>query len=333
MAKIIKSHLGNFLVICLIFLIVGGWIFSGWPQIWKKPPFPPKIQEAQAALPTWVGIGALSSGTGGRTCGHPIETLQTNDILLLFVETSNEAVIVDGGGGIWAEVTDSPQGTGSSPGGTSLTVFWSRYDGSQAAPTISDSGNHQMCQVIAVRGVITTGNPWDVTAGAVEATSDTSGSIPGDTTTVDDTFIVLAIAIDGPDGNSTANFSDWANTDLGSLAEQGDNRKNSGDGGGIGIATGTLASQGSYAATTVTLANNATKGMMSIALEPPPPTTTITSGTDPATTTVAPESGIADAGAFTFQASADSDSVTALTVILAGAETPYDGMSEVCYKR
>ena len=46
MAKIIRSNLGDFLIVCLIFLVMTGWIFSGWPLIWKKPAFPPKIQEA-----------------------------------------------------------------------------------------------------------------------------------------------------------------------------------------------------------------------------------------------------------------------------------------------
>lgn len=49
MAKIIKNSFHNFLLFCFIFLIVTGWIFSGWPQIWQNPPFPPKVQKAYAA--------------------------------------------------------------------------------------------------------------------------------------------------------------------------------------------------------------------------------------------------------------------------------------------
>ncbi|MBZ9569823.1 hypothetical protein KJA16_02805, partial [Patescibacteria group bacterium] len=49
MAKIIKNALANFLVICLIFLMITVWIFSGWPQIWQKPSIPPEIQEVFAA--------------------------------------------------------------------------------------------------------------------------------------------------------------------------------------------------------------------------------------------------------------------------------------------
>ena len=62
---------------------------------------------------------------------------------------------------------------------------------------------------------------------------------------------------------------------------------------------------------------------------PPAAQITLGTGTDPASATVAPESGIRDAGAFTFQTSAGTDSVIAATVILAGAGTPYEGLSEV----
>ncbi|KKW05881.1 MAG: hypothetical protein UY40_C0007G0020 [candidate division CPR1 bacterium GW2011_GWC1_49_13] len=61
----------------------------------------------------------------------------------------------------------------------------------------------------------------------------------------------------------------------------------------------------------------------------PPVNTTLGSGTDPASATAAPGSGIQDAGAFTFQTGTGTDSITALTVILAGAGTPYNGLSEV----
>ena len=64
MTKIIKNSFGNFLVVLLIFSIVTGWIFSGWPQVWKKPSIPPEIQEVFAATeikkPT---TSTLDSGT------------------------------------------------------------------------------------------------------------------------------------------------------------------------------------------------------------------------------------------------------------------------------
>jgi len=66
MRKVIKNNLptqvllrkilagkGNFFIVLLIFLMVVGWVFSGWPQIWKKPPIPPEIKEVRAATATY----------------------------------------------------------------------------------------------------------------------------------------------------------------------------------------------------------------------------------------------------------------------------------------
>ncbi len=62
MVRIIKNNLGNFLVICLIFLTMTIWIFSGKPQIWKKPAFPPEIQEVRAETQTYdTGSGNWNS--------------------------------------------------------------------------------------------------------------------------------------------------------------------------------------------------------------------------------------------------------------------------------
>jgi len=46
MAKIIKNTFLNFWVILVIFSLVGGWFYSGFPRIWQKPAIPPEIQEA-----------------------------------------------------------------------------------------------------------------------------------------------------------------------------------------------------------------------------------------------------------------------------------------------
>jgi len=166
--------------------------------------------------------------------------------------------------------TNSPQycGTAAGTDGVRLTAFWSRYNGTQGDPTASDSGNHQLGRIIAIRGAVASGNPWDVTAGGVEAVSDTSGSIPGTTTTVTNTLVVTAIAAALPDAAGTANFSSWTNANLTSLTEHTDNTVNAGNGGALGVATGIKATAGAYGNTAVTLANAAYKGMMSIAIKP-----------------------------------------------------------------
>jgi PKD repeat protein len=222
------------------------------------------------SAPTFVAAGTVAAGSGTITPGLPAG-IQTNDILLLFLETANQTITISNqNGGTWAQVTGSPQGTGTVGGSSStmLTVFWSRYNGTQGAPTASDSGNHQIGRIIAVRGCPTSGNPWDVTAGGVDATEDTSGSIPGATTTVANTLVVTAIASSRPDLNGTAAFSAWTNANLTGLTERVDNTTTSSNGGGIGVATGTKATAGAYGATAVTVSEIAFKGLLSIALKP-----------------------------------------------------------------
>jgi hypothetical protein len=218
----------------------------------------------------FVAAGAVKSGTGSISPALP-SGIAVNDILLLFVETANQAVSISNqNGGTWAAVTNSPQGTGTAGGTTAtrLTVFWSRYNGTQGNPTVSDSGNHQLARMVAVRGAVTSGNPWDVTAGGVEATSDTSASIPGATTTVANTLVVVVTAGSLPDASGTSQFSAWTNANLTSLTERTDNSVNSGNGGSLGIATGIKATAGAYGNTAATHANSAVKGMISIAIKP-----------------------------------------------------------------
>ena len=224
---------------------------------------------AGSSTPTFVAAGAVASNAAAITPALPAGIV-TNDILLLFLETANQAISISNqNGGTWTAVASSPQGTGTAGGtaATRLTVFWSRYNGAQGAPTTSDSGNHQVGRIIAVRGCATSGSPWDVTAGGVEATVDTSGSIPGATTTVANTLVVAAIATALPDASGTANFSAWANTNLTSVTERTDNTVTAGNGGGMAIATGAKAAAGACGNTTVTCGTSAVKGMLSLALK------------------------------------------------------------------
>jgi len=259
-----KRKIRRFFKVFLATILMLSWMLASWPRL-PFINFPPEIKKIQAVAPTFVAAGTTVGGTAARSCALPAG-IATDDILLLFIETANQVVTVaNQAGGTWTEVTDSPQSTG----GTSLTVFWSRYNGTQTAPTTSDSGDHQLCVIIGVNGVVTTGDPWDVTAGGVDATSDTSGAIPGDTTTVVDTLVVMAVGGDLPDANSTTEFSGWTNADLSSVTEQVDYANKSGNGGSIGVATGGKASAGAYTTTDVTHATSAVKGMISIALKPP----------------------------------------------------------------
>jgi len=227
------------------------------------------ISVQASGAPTFVAAGSVASGTGTITPALPAG-IAANDILLLFLETSNQAISISNqNGGTWTAVTGSPQGTGTAAASsaTRLTAFWSRYNGTQGAPTTSDSGNHQLGRIVAIRGASTSGNPWDVTAGGVDATADTSGSIPGATTTVTNTLVVAAIATALPDASGTANFSAWANANLAGLTERTDNTVTAGNGGGLAVASGEKGTAGAYGNTAVTCATSARKGLLSIALK------------------------------------------------------------------
>ncbi len=231
-----------------------------------------------SAAPTFQAAGTVQAGTGALTGATAVAwpAHQANDIGLLIIETENQAVTLGTNAVNWTPVANSPQGTGTAggPGATRLTVFWSRAtSGAMGAVGVNDSGDHQRAQIITFRGVITTGNPWDVTAGNVASTTATAVSIPGATTTVANTLVVAIVA--NSTDTTTVQTSGWANASLTGLTERADGNTTAGNGGGFGVATGVMATAGAYNATTATLLTSSVQGRMSIALRPPAPTLTI----------------------------------------------------------
>lgn len=222
------------------------------------------------ATPTFVAAGGFASSIGADSPSLPIGHT-TNDILLLFVQSANQEVTAPTG---YVEVTNSPQGTGTaaSIGSTRLSVFWKRDNGAESDPTVNDSGDHIFVVILAFRGCVTTGNPWNITSGSVKSTESTSTSIPGVTTTVAETLIVAATGF-GID-LSGAQVSNLANAALSGLVEAFDISDTAGRGGGLGIAVGGKAVAGATGNTTATLANSAAEGYLTIALQPPITATT-----------------------------------------------------------
>jgi hypothetical protein len=149
---------------------------------------------------------------------------------------------------------------------TRLWVIWARYDGVFTAPSLGDSGDHNIGRMIAIRGCPTTANPWDVAASAVEATSDTSATWPGVTTTIADTLILEIIAT-GTDVASTANLGALTNATYSNIVEQMDNWVIAGNGGGIGMVTATKATAGATGQSAATLTNASSKALMTVAFK------------------------------------------------------------------
>src|SRR2546430_2163502 len=203
-----------------------------------------------SAAPSFGLAGTSQAGTGTISVSWP--THAANDIGLLVIETDNNAVTLGTNAADWTQVTNSPQGTGT-PGGagalaTRLTVFWSRAtSSSMGAVGVTNTGDHKIGQIITFTGVTRSGNPWDVTAGDVAATTTTAVSIPGATTTVLDTGVV-AIVAHGVDSGSSQTTG-WTNASLASITERADRNTTSGNGGGAGVASGAKATAGAYNAT------------------------------------------------------------------------------------
>lgn len=212
-------------------------------------------------------VGTIAGNANAITPALP-SGWQVGDLLVLFLETANEAVSISIPVSGWTEASNSP--VSEAGGATRLTVFWKRAEISDIDPTTSDSGNHQIGRIIAFTGAITSGDPFDVSISSTDTTSDTSGSASGTTTTVANTMVVVACAVGyNAAANGTAFFSGWTNSNLTDLTEQIDNIRTAGNGGGIGVATGGWASIGDYGTTTFTTASSTTKAMWTAAIKPP----------------------------------------------------------------
>lgn len=254
-----------------VFIILILWFLTGWPVIWQNPRIPPKIKEAHATapIPAYRASGTFTAGTGSITPPYPA-SMAANDVCLLVVTSENEAISLTTANGFAEVPTWSPQsaGTAATDPGSRLAVFWKRTVGGDSAPVVADSGNNTEGVIHCFSGVIPSGNPWDTGAGGNDsAANDTTGTIPGSTTTVDNTLVVL-ITSTSNNGNSTTNFSGWTNANLANIIERQDNSNTAGLGGGSGMAIGEKATAGAYTTTTVTLAATSYKGAISLALKP-----------------------------------------------------------------
>jgi len=68
--KLWTTYFNKFLRISIVFLIILGWIFSGWPQIWQNPQIPPKIQKTQAVT-TITKTWSFDANTESWTASTP----------------------------------------------------------------------------------------------------------------------------------------------------------------------------------------------------------------------------------------------------------------------
>ena len=224
------------------------------------------------ALPTYVESGTLATGTANVTPSSGANTA-VDDILICVAQSENQAIVVGTPNG-FVEIGNSANkaaGTAGVDPACRIHVSWKRAtaSGTNTGPTITDPGDHCVAIIHTFRGAITTGDPWDIIAeGNDSGANDTSGLVPGGTTTVADCLIIL---IDGSSRNatSTTNWTWTTNADLVNFTERQDNTHTVGLGGGFSLATGEKASVGLFASTINTHGATSFKGAQMIALKPP----------------------------------------------------------------
>lgn len=268
------------------------------------------------AAPVFQAAGtAQAAGAAAITVPWPAHAV--DDIAFLVVESGTDVGLATANG--FVRIPDIPQTTTSPI--TVLDVYWCRATStSMASPVTNASINHIYGLIVTARGAIATGDPWNVTSGGISNLNNAALSATGDTTTVAD-CLVFFFAARGTD-DAAAQYSGEACAGLTSLTEQHDAGTAIGNGGGLGIWTGVIATAGAYGPLTATLAANATDAFASIALKPPVGgDATVTPAVVPTVTTV-PTPTILAASNVTPTVVATVSTVPTPSVIAASNVTP-----------
>jgi hypothetical protein len=223
------------------------------------------------AAPTFLGTGTVAAGIAAITPALPTGfTFQTDDLIIGIGECAGGAVfpaasIASNG---FAHVNGLSPVTQDTQ--TTLSVIWRRWTAGLTAHSWGDSGNHNIGRYAAFRGVTTVGNPWNQVASGVESIANNSAEWPAVTTTVAECLVLLILSTGfDPAAASTTNFGLPSGGNLTGIAEHIDNWTETGTGGGVGMASGTLATATTLVTPTATMGTTDTKAYMTLALAPP----------------------------------------------------------------
>lgn len=189
-----------------------------------------------------------------------LPTHKLNDLILVGIETANEAVpatafTANG----YTEVTGAGgppvgQGTAAGSNATRLTLYWRRAANNTMPPVyVADSGDHQAAFAAIITNANTTVDPpWEISANIRQTTNTTTLNFNSLTTTNANTLIVHVAGVDTD--STSAQVSGPTNASLSNLTEHTDIFTNAQDGGGIVFISGGKAVAGSTGNTTATLA-------------------------------------------------------------------------------
>lgn len=212
---------------------------------------------------THTADGAATSGLTSLTPALPAG-FAVDDWHLLVVQTSNQDPGAITG---WTPVTALVgSGTAAASGSVGIRAYWRFAHAGDTAPTVPDSGDHQLAWITGFRGVDKT-NPISAFASNTAASS-TTVTIPAVTSTIGNCF-VIGLNANSVDSNTTqiTSFAAAGLTSVNTLTTTSTNA-NSGTGGGVQGAYGTLATPGSSGTFTATQGTASVQARLTIAIQP-----------------------------------------------------------------
>jgi hypothetical protein len=199
-----------------------------------------------------VTVGTPTSDIGTVTPGLPFG-VTLNDILFLIMQVREGPpdfvpAITDTAGGTWTAFTQAAPAVN----GPRLAVWWARYNGTQTAPTLSDSGDHGFAVIVGVRGALISGSPINVSLVGGAVFAETTTTLSSITSSAANCLVLAIVGLEGPDWDGSNNFSNWTNSVSGVMTEVLDQSSSAGVGGSIGVAYVIQASAGVTGTTTNT---------------------------------------------------------------------------------
>lgn len=232
------------------------------------------INGTTPTAPYYVATAPITVTNSVGTLTPTLPPHQSGDIITVFLAGSGQNNYSLSTANGFAEVSSSPQHDSSSGLNARVHAYWVRADsttmaangGQMPAPTIGDvaGDGSKLVTAVVIRGAVSSGSPFDVTAGNT-ATTATAVSIPGGTTTSTNRLVIGAVAANVD--TTTPQLVDWTNADLTELAGQVNYSTNSGAGVTLGVFTGRKATASAFGATTSTLSTTSPQARITLVVK------------------------------------------------------------------
>jgi hypothetical protein len=199
-----------------------------------------------AHYPTVVSVSTIDSNAAsithniGGTLGGANVTKNPGDLIMVFLESANQAFTAPVGGG-YTQLTANGTGTAGAAAATRLTIFYKISNGTETTYVTGDSGDHQTVFSLIIR-YVDRENPINVSAGAAVAAPPVATATitwSAVTPTRPECMIINAAAFDR-DANLNPYITagnEPTNANLTNITSRVNRTFNTGSGGGLGVWT------------------------------------------------------------------------------------------------